>query len=56
MVGSEKFACGRTYSGVGTTASKLSPRDFRFYVHNVTLIDDTGTAAPYNSIRMASGS
>jgi len=46
MVGSEKFACGRTYSGIGTTASKLSPRDFRFYVHNVALIDDTGKAVP----------
>jgi len=44
IVGSEKFACGRTYSGIGTTASKLSPRDFRFYVHNVVLIDDAGKA------------
>ncbi len=46
MVGSEKFACGQTYSGIGTTASKLSPRDFRFYVHNVALIDETGKAVP----------
>jgi len=46
MVGSEKFACGRTYSGIGTTASTLSPRDFRFYVHNVALIDDAGKAVP----------
>ena len=46
MVGNEKLACGRTYSGVGTTASKLSPRDFRFYVHNVALIDDSGKSVP----------
>ena len=46
MVGSEKFACGQTYSGIGTTASKLSPRDFRFYVHNVVLIDDAGKSVP----------
>jgi len=46
MVGGEKFACGRTYAGIGTTASKLSPRDFRFYVHNVALIDDAGKAVP----------
>ena len=46
MVGSEKFACGQTYSGIGTTASKLTPRDFRFYIHNVALIDDTGKAVP----------
>ncbi|HUA59659.1 MAG TPA: MbnP family copper-binding protein [Verrucomicrobiae bacterium] len=46
MVGSEKFACGRTYSGIGTTASTLSPRDFRFYVHDVALIDDSGKSVP----------
>ena len=34
----------QTYSGIGTTASKLSPRDFRFYVHNVALIDESGKA------------
>ncbi len=42
MVGSEKFACGQIYSGIGDTGSKLSPRDFRFYVHNIALIDDSG--------------
>ncbi|SPE40761.1 conserved exported hypothetical protein [Candidatus Sulfopaludibacter sp. SbA3] len=46
MVGSEKFACGRSYPGIGATASTLSPRDFRFYVHNVALIDDGGNAVP----------
>ncbi|HTP32995.1 MAG TPA: MbnP family copper-binding protein [Candidatus Acidoferrales bacterium] len=46
MVGSEKFACGRTYPGIGTTASTLAPRDFRFYVHNVALIDDSGKSVP----------
>ena len=46
MVGGEEFACGQTYSGIGTTASKLSPRDFRFYVHNVALIDEAGKAVP----------
>jgi len=46
MVGSEKFACGKTYAGIGTTKSTLSPRDFRFYVHNVALIDETGKSVP----------
>ena len=46
MVGSEKFACGHSYSGIGTTASTLSPRDFRFYVHNAALVDDAGKSAP----------
>ena len=44
--GTEKFACGQTYSGIGTTGSKLSPHDFRFYVHNVALIDESGKAVP----------
>jgi len=46
VVGAEKFACGQTYAGVGTTKSTLSPRDFRFYVHDVALIDDTGKSVP----------
>jgi uncharacterized repeat protein (TIGR04052 family) len=46
MVGQEKLACGRTYTGIGTTKSTLSPRDFRFYVHNVALIDDSGKSVP----------
>jgi uncharacterized repeat protein (TIGR04052 family) len=46
MVGAEKFACGRTYSGIGTTSSKLSPRDFRFYIQDLALVDDTGKPVP----------
>ena len=46
MVGGERLTCGRTYTGVGTTQSTLSPRDFRFYVHNVALIDDAGNPVP----------
>ncbi|HXJ90147.1 MAG TPA: MbnP family protein, partial [Candidatus Binatia bacterium] len=45
-VGDEKLACGQTYSGIGTTASKISPRDFRFYVHDVALIDQSGKSVP----------
>jgi hypothetical protein len=29
MVGREKFACGKTYEGIGTTRSRIMPRDFR---------------------------
>lgn len=46
MVGSEKFACGQTYSGIGTTGSKIAPRDFRYYVHKVRLVDDKGGVVP----------
>lgn len=46
MVGSQKFACGQTFHGIGATASQISPRDFRFYVHNVRLVDAAGHAVP----------
>ena len=44
VVGSEKFACGQTYKGVVTTASTLTPRDFRFYVQGVELLNASGKA------------
>lgn len=46
MVGREKFACGQTYTGIGTTGSRISPRDFRFYVHNVRLVNAAGQSVP----------
>ncbi len=46
MIGKEKFACGKTFNGIGTTGSRISPRDFRFYVHNVRLVDESGNAVP----------
>jgi len=46
MVGKEKFACGQYYTGIGTTGSRISPRDFRFYVHNVRLVNDAGETVP----------
>jgi uncharacterized repeat protein (TIGR04052 family) len=46
MVGSEPFACGKTYQGIGTTGSRIAPRDFRFYVHNVRLVTDSGESVP----------
>ncbi len=46
MVGDKKLACGQSYDGIGTTHSRITPRDFRFYVHNLRLIDDNGKAVP----------
>ena len=46
MVGKDKFACGQTYTGIGTTGSKIAPRDFRYYVHNVRLVDNKGGIVP----------
>lgn len=42
MVGDQKLACGQSYDNVGTTHSRITPRDFRFYVHNFRLIDENG--------------
>jgi uncharacterized repeat protein (TIGR04052 family) len=43
-VGDKPFACGQAYDGIGTTGSRITPSDFRFYVSDVQLIDSTGKA------------
>lgn len=45
-VGAEPFECGRTYAGVGTSASDYTAQDLRFYVHDVRLVRADGTEAP----------
>ncbi len=40
--GGVDFACGGTLSGMGTGANALEPRDFRFYVYDLALIDSAG--------------
>ncbi len=42
VVGDKSFTCGQSYEGIGSTNSKITPTDFRFYVHNVRLIDAAG--------------
>jgi len=42
VVGDKKLACGQSYEGIGITHSRITPRDFRFYVHNIRMIDDNG--------------
>jgi len=46
QVGTEKLVCGQTYGGIGTTGSKITPHDFRFYIHDVALIDQSGKSVP----------
>jgi uncharacterized repeat protein (TIGR04052 family) len=46
QVGSAPFACGQTYPGMGAEATTISPRDFRFYVHDVKLVAADGTLVP----------
>lgn len=45
-VGESEFACGESYENIGTAASTITPKDFRFYVSNVALIDENGEAVP----------
>ncbi len=45
-VGPDDLVCGRSYPNVGTTKSTITPRDFRFYVHNVRLVDSNGKETP----------
>ncbi|AKQ69090.1 hypothetical protein A176_006002 [Myxococcus hansupus] len=41
-VGSEPFACGRTYTGVGTTGTTYEPMDLRVYLHDIRLVTADG--------------
>ncbi len=45
-VGAEPFACDKTFTGVGTSASTWAPKDLRFYVHDVRVVDDAGKEVP----------
>ncbi|WP_434383672.1 MbnP family copper-binding protein [Melittangium boletus] len=45
-VGAEPFACGRVYTGLGTTATTYEPKDFRVYVHDVRLVTAEGMEVP----------
>ncbi|OJH42675.1 MbnP family copper-binding protein [Cystobacter ferrugineus] len=45
-VGAQPFACGRTYTGLGTTATTFEPMDFRLFLHDVRLVSEDGTEVP----------
>jgi uncharacterized repeat protein (TIGR04052 family) len=45
-VGSETFRCDSTYAGIGADDSTVHPVDFRFYVHDIRFIDDSGAEVP----------
>ena len=46
VVGDQELACGKSYAGIGSTRSTITPRDFRFYVHNLRWIDEAGSELP----------
>lgn len=41
VAGDQPFACGTTYT-LGSADTDITLRDFRFYVHNVRLVTDSG--------------
>jgi uncharacterized repeat protein (TIGR04052 family) len=45
-VGGKPFACGQSYSGVGTAAASITPADFRLYLSSVALVDAQGKTVP----------
>lgn len=45
-VGAAPFRCGQTFPKVGTSQSTIDPVDFRFYVHNLRLLDAQGKEVP----------
>ena len=48
VVGPKPFACGQTYSNIGTTHSEITPTDLRFFVSGVSLQRADGTTVPVN--------
>lgn len=46
QVNGSAFACGQSYSGLGSTNATATPTDFRFYVHDVQLLRADGTMVP----------
>ena len=46
VAGSAELACGQSYDGIGTSKSRIEPKDFRFYVHNIRLLDENGQEVP----------
>ena len=46
VVNGTAFACGQTFTGVGTSSTDIVLTDFRFYVSGVELLDASGSAQP----------
>lgn len=45
-VGDLPFACGESYTGLGSDGAGATPQDLRFYVHDVRLVTDDGEEHP----------
>jgi uncharacterized repeat protein (TIGR04052 family) len=46
MVGAERFACGKSYSGIGVTNTTITPSDFGMFVYDVKLVTADGKQVP----------
>lgn len=46
VVGGKPFACGQSYDAIGSTKSRITPSDLRFYVSEVELLDNASKATP----------
>lgn len=46
QVGDLPFACGSTYSDIGTAASQFIPSDLRFYLSDIVLVTPEGDEVP----------
>ncbi len=46
QVNGKPFECGQTYQDIGTAMSQIKPRDFRFYVSHVRLVDSESREVP----------
>ncbi|HEY8378760.1 MAG TPA: MbnP family copper-binding protein [Nannocystis sp.] len=45
-VADQPFACGQSYTGLGSDGATVTPQDFRFYVYDVHLITVDGAEYP----------
>ena len=46
VAGDAPLLCGQKYGGIGVTGSTITPRDFRFYIHDLQLINEQGNPVP----------
>jgi uncharacterized repeat protein (TIGR04052 family) len=51
MIGDKAFACGESYEGIGVTNSKVTPTDFRLYVHNIRLVGADSKEIPVELVQ-----
>jgi uncharacterized repeat protein (TIGR04052 family) len=43
VVGGELFSCDKALTGIGLTNATVQPKDFRFYLYDVSLVADDGS-------------